>query len=112
MNFREHRFWREVWPRLTGLGRVTTYDVRGHGFSRAAPLATSPDQLADEAANLRRCWPVSVRVGQSERGTAAGCATSREFTLSGPTAVTARLPPGAARRRPGVSGRIPLPPGA
>lgn len=48
----DHRFWREVWPRLTGLGRVIAYDLRGHGFSRGAALTTSLDQLAEDAANL------------------------------------------------------------
>jgi 3-oxoadipate enol-lactonase len=48
----DHRMWRDVYPHLAAVGRVITYDLRGHGRARGAPKATSLDQLANDTQML------------------------------------------------------------
>jgi 3-oxoadipate enol-lactonase len=48
----DHRFWRAVYPTLTGLGRVIAYDLRGHGRAQDAPPTMSIEQLAGDASEL------------------------------------------------------------
>ncbi|MCJ1301807.1 hypothetical protein MMC08_004608 [Hypocenomyce scalaris] len=45
----DSRMWRDVFPQLAAKGRVISYDMRGHGYARAAPLTQSLEHLADDA---------------------------------------------------------------
>ena len=69
----DHRFWREVFPVLAEQGRVITYDIRGHGHARGAPLTTSLDQLACDLRDLldRLEIPVADVYGASYGGAIA-----------------------------------------
>jgi 3-oxoadipate enol-lactonase len=46
----DYRFWRAVLPTLTKHCRVVfSFDIKGHGGARGAPLAKSLENLADDA---------------------------------------------------------------
>ncbi len=46
------RMWKDVFPRLASGARVISYDLRGHGQARAAPLTISLDHLAGDLRTL------------------------------------------------------------
>ena len=48
----DHRFWREIFPKLAAKGRTIAYDLRGHGHARGAPLTKSLDHVADDLIDL------------------------------------------------------------
>ena len=76
--------WQEVFPRLAGAGRVISYDLRGHGQARAAPLTKSLWHLAEdllELLNILGLDKVDVY------GASYGGAVAQYFTLAYPERV-------------------------
>jgi len=73
--------WREIIPYLAPDARVITYDLRGHGQARAAPLTNSLDHLAEDLKIL-------LEILQIEKadiyGASYGGGVAQHFALSFP----------------------------
>ena len=76
--------WKDIFPRLASGGRVISYDLRGHGQARAAPLTKDLDHLADD---LRELLDI-MRVDKVDvYGASYGGAVAQYFTLAYPERV-------------------------
>ncbi|KAN0089245.1 alpha/beta-hydrolase [Hyaloscypha variabilis] len=76
--------WQEVFPQLAGAGRVISYDLRGHGQARGAPLTKSLSHLAEdllELINILALDKIDVY------GASYGGAVAQYFTLAYPERV-------------------------
>ncbi|KAL2788218.1 Alpha/Beta hydrolase protein [Aspergillus keveii] len=78
------RMFTEVAPSLTSAGRVITYDLRGHGYARGAPLTTSLDHLVDDLKQLVDILDIEKA---DVYGASYGGAVAQYFTLAHPSRV-------------------------
>ena len=76
--------WQEVFPVLAGAGRVISYDLRGHGIARAAPLTKSLWHLAEDLLELIDILGLDK---VDIYGASYGGAVAQYFTLSYPERV-------------------------
>lgn len=73
------RMFQKIMPRLGC--RVITYDLRGHGFARGAPLTKSLEHLADDLKELMDALNISKA---DIYGASYGGAVAQYFTLAHP----------------------------
>ncbi|ATL70607.1 alpha/beta fold hydrolase [Nocardia terpenica] len=93
----DHRFWRAVWPHLTGRGRVVAYDIRGHGHARGAPGTTGLDQLATDTIDLLDALHIPAA---DIYGASYGGAIAQHVALEYPTRVRSLALIATASRSP------------
>lgn len=93
----DHRFWRAVWPHLTGRGRVIAYDIRGHGHARGAPETTGLDKLATDTVDLLDALNVPVA---DIYGASYGGAIAQHVALDHPARVRSLALIATASRSP------------
>lgn len=73
--------WSDVFPQLSKVARVITYDLRGHGQARAAPLTRSLNHLAED---LRELLDILGIEKADIYGASYGGAVAQYFTLAYP----------------------------
>jgi 3-oxoadipate enol-lactonase len=78
------RMFTKVAPNLASAGRVITYDLRGHGYARGAPLTTSLDHLVDDLKQLVDILGIDKA---DVYGASYGGAVAQHFTLAHPSRV-------------------------
>ena len=78
------RMFQELAPRLTSAGRVVTYDIRGHGYARGAPLTKSLDHLVED---LKLLVDALGFEKADVYGASYGGAVAQYFTLAHPERV-------------------------
>ena len=76
--------WKNVFPSLASGGRVISYDLRGHGQARAAPLTKDLNHLANDLKELLDIMGVDK---VDVYGASYGGAVAQYFTLAYPERV-------------------------
>ncbi|KAF9885363.1 hypothetical protein FE257_012980 [Aspergillus nanangensis] len=80
----DSQMFQELAPRLTSVGHVVTYDLRGHGYARGAPLTKSLDHLVEDLTLLVDTLGIEKA---DVYGASYGGAVAQYFTLARPERV-------------------------